>query len=434
MDIVAEFINSRHYRQALARLCRLANEKDSNDRPKLGTWENHYLRNNHQNVITDSLNHLYHLEKEGAVVPKFMIITKPLVWLQALDQFIFNEFNRATPDWLYDTRPIEDGSNRSYVLPVYRKSESSRGKKHTQFENISYWLRHHKVIPFEIGQKDFVIEVPAGYRDWLTDCFTEEDIRIAITHFQDSITPEIHYEADQLFFCKSVTDEETRLGTALQHIRDAKMKNAHILVMPELTITPTIRAAIINKLEQLFDEQGENHPMSVPIIILGSFHEKVKEGWRNHSVAVLGRDGTTLLECDKRFPVTFENPETSVAAKECIDCAPTPLTCAFTPIGLMAIAICKDLFDGDPAITLASLPLDWLLVPSMSNSLNPHKTATKTMFNTNGTIAAIANQEMPGNTRQVFGFFQYDREPQDCEGEHLAVISVTKDNLNPKKI
>lgn len=430
MDKVAEFINTRCYRQALARLCRLASEKDSDDRPKLGKWENHYLRNKHQGAVPECLRYLYALEKTGDTVPKFKIITKPLAWLQALDQFIFDVINRSTPDMLMDALPLDDGNYRSYVLPLYRMSKSGGGKKSTQFENISYWLKHHRVILLEAPQKVFVKEVQKGYRDWLTDCFDEEHTTIAIAHFQDDITPEICYEADQLFVCKSVTDEDTRVDTALQHITDAKKKNAHILVMPELTISPTIRSVIINQLEHLYEEQGESHPMSVPIIILGSFHEKVTGGWCNHSVAVLGRDGTVLFECDKRFPVTFEDPVTSIEAKEGIDCAPTPLTCVVTPIGLMAIAICKDLFDGDPAMTLASLPLDWILVPSMSNSLNPHKTVTRTLFNTKGTIAAIANQEMPGNVRPVFGFFQYDKEPQDCEGEHLAVISIKKEDSN----
>lgn len=117
--------------------------------------------------------------------------------------------------------------------------------------------------------------------------------------------------------------------------------------------------------------------MSVPLIILGSFHEQIESRWRNHAEAVLGLNGMHLFGCDKRKAVTFNN------CKEGIECSPTPLTCLFTPLGLMAI--CKDLFEAEPAAVLASLPLDWLLVPGMSDNLNPHKVSARTMHNTGGT-------------------------------------------------
>ena len=91
----------------------------------------------------------------------------------------------------------------------------------------------------------------------------------------------------------------------------------------------------------------------------------------------------------------------------------------------MAIAICKDLFEGEPAAVLASLPLDWLFVPSMSDTINPHKVSAKTMHNKGGTIVAVANQEMPVGTAYLPGFVHYDKEPVPCK-TGLTIISITK--------
>lgn len=159
--------------------------------------------------------------------------------------------------------------------------------------------------------------------------------------------------------------------------------------------------------------------MSIPFIVLGSFHEQVENRWRNHAEAVLGLDGTHLFGCDKRKSVTFNN------CKEGIESSPIPLTCLLTPLGLMAIAICKDLFEGEPAAVLASLPLDWLLVPSMSDTINPHKVSARTMHNKGGTIVAVANQEMPVGTASLPGFVHYDKEPVPCK-TGLTIISITK--------
>ena len=412
MEKVVEFINIESYRQALARLCRLAGYSTSDGRRVLDDWERSYKRNVH--AVKKAMDRL--VGNDAPVISDEEVRNDPLLWLEALDELCHREIS---PKGYFCNLRLDDGEGLIYLLPVYQKSVGAARRK--QFGNISCWLKHHRAVPLSNPQgiSVDVAGIPKGYMDWAAKQFAGESIRIAVVHFTDGIAPNISYKEPEHFVCDGLSDENKRLETALEHICHAKRQGAHILLMPELTITPAIRSKIVAELEQLNEGGDEDHVMSVPLIMLGSFHEQVENGWRNHADAVLGLDGTHLFGCDKRKSVTFNN------CKEGIECSPTPLACLFTPLGLMAMAICKDLFEGDPAAVLTSLPLDWLLVPSMSDNINPHKVSARTMHNTGGTIVAVANQEMPGGKGSVPGFVHYDKEPELCS-TGLTIVSIAK--------
>lgn len=412
MEKVAEFINTESYRQALARLCRLAGYSTSDGRRVLDDWERSYKRNVH--AVKKAMDRL--VGNDAPVISDEEVRSDPLLWLEALDELCHREIS---PKGYCSNLRLDDGDGLIYLLPVYQKSVGAARRK--QFGNISCWLKHHRAVPLSNPQgiSVDVAGIPKGYKDWVAKHFAGESIRIAVVHFTDGIAPDISYKVPEHFVCDGLSDENKRLETALEHICHAKRQGAHILLMPELTITPAIRSKIIAELERLNEGGDEDHLMSVPLIMLGSFHEQFENNWRNHADAVLGLDGTHLFGCDKRKSVTFNN------CKEGIECSPTPLTCLFTPLGLMAMAICKDLFEGEPAAVLASLPLDWLLVPSMSDNINPHKVSARTMHNTGGTIVAVANQEMPVGKGSVPGFVHYDKEPEPCS-TGLTIVSIAK--------
>ena len=412
MKNVAEFINTKSYRQALARLCRLADSPTPDGRRVLDDWERSHERSVH--AIGGATERL--VNEDAPVISDFELSKDPLLWLQVLDEYCYREIRSNS--YLYNIR-INDGYGLVYVLPINQKSGNAA--RRNQFGNISFWLKHHRVVPLTNPQgiPVDVAGVPKGYKDWVAQYLVGEIIRIAVVHFTDGIVPNILYKEPDHFVCDGISDENKRLATALEHIRQAKRQGAHILVMPELTITHALRFKIVAELERMNEGGDENHSMSIPFIVLGSFHEQVEDGWRNHAEAVLGLDGAHLFGCDKRKSVTFNN------CKEGIECSPMPLTCLFAPLGLMAIAICKDLFEEEPAAVLASLPLDWLLVPSMSDNINPHKMSARTMHNKGGTIVAVANQEMLDGSDAIPGFVHYDKEPEPCK-TGLTIVSIPK--------
>ena len=424
MKKVADFINLECYREALARLCRIAQWLTQDERLVLDDWENLHL------------NHFHSDEEKAHTIKKAMecfgndqftissdeIERDPLLWFQALDEHC----NRVyAPDSVKPHDKIDDGDGDSRVLPIY--PGSGGGKRREQYGNTAFWLKHHRVIPLNNLEKISksmsvaIAEIPQGYKDWAIRYMLGETVKIAIIHFADGIYPTNTDNDSQLLFFNDLSDEKIRLEKALECISAAKREGTHILVMPELTITPAIRLQIANKLDLLNEKDGDNHALSVAVIVLGSFHEQVDTGWRNHAEAILGLDGTHLFDCDKRRPVTFKN------CKEGIECATTPLTCLLTPLGLMAMAICKDMFDGKPAAALSSLSPDWLLVPSMSKKLSPQKAAAKQLHDTGGTVVAVANQEMPGIKGYEPGFVHHEK-CEDCTTDIAFVTVARKDN------
>lgn len=319
MDKVANFINNEYYREALARLCRIAQWITQDERLVLDDWENLHL------------NHFHSDEEKADTIKKAMecfgndkftissdeIERDPLLWFQALDEHCNRVF---APDSVKPHDNIDDGDGDSRVLPIY--PGSGGGKRREQYGNTAFWLRHNRVITLNnlqdvpASMSVAIAEIPQGYKDWAIQQLIGDTVKIAIIHFADGIYPTMTYNAPHLFVCNDLSDEAIRFEKALECISAAISEGTHILVMPELTITPFIRRQIANSLDLLNEKDGENQALSVTVIVLGSFHEQVDTGWRNHAEAILGLDGTLLFGCDKRRSVTFEK------GKEDIECAP----------------------------------------------------------------------------------------------------------------
>lgn len=415
MKKVAQFIQSASHRQALSRLCRLACQAAKDGRRILDNWENL-----HRAIPLALSEAIQRLDDDPQSIEAPEISADPLLWLGALDEHCRQEIS---PDSYLSGDAIDDGMGRSWVVPLY--PGQGGGARRKQYGNLAKWMEHHRVVPLDNpdGIPVAVTGLPQGYVDWTTQRTGTGAVEIAIMHFIDGVTTEVVDTAPAHFICPGLTDAKQRFDSALKCIADAKAAGMHILVMPELTITPDVRADLVEAIAARQSAEGEDHSLAVPIIVLGSFHEAAKDGFRNHATAVSGLDGTSLLECDKRKSVTIKRPGTAEERKEGITCAPTPITCLFTPLGLIAIAICKDLFETEPSNALASLPLDWMLVPSMSDSLTPHKGTAKTLHNTSGMVVVVANQEMPGSAEPRPGFVHHAEVVECDQGLHFVSVA-----------
>jgi hypothetical protein len=431
MDTVAKFINKGCFREALARLCRLALKlnPDKGHLQFIKDWEHHH--NDDPEILEAARERLAIIDEKRlpptAILTTEEITSDPILWLQAIDEHLKPISPGAYTNYLKKNYAvIHDGDGEAWVLP--NSFAGSFGRYGKQFENLYFRLKHHKII--QRGNPDsipVVVEgIPKGYHDWLSMAFEGSNFKIAIVHFEDTVTPEIEDREPSHFKCVRLSDEATRLSAVLNLIKQAKTDGIHVLVMPELTITSNLRDKITSEMLLKYKEYGENHELSVPIVVLGSFHEQSVKGWRNHSTGVLGLDGQTVFGADKRKSVTYSNKA------EFLEYA-MDFTCLSTPAGLMAITICKDLFDeGGPstATLLKDLPLDWLLVPSMSTNINPHKGKAKSLFDTLGTIVAVANQEMPGEPA-CNGFIHYETCRESREGLFcITVKRVRADSLS----
>jgi hypothetical protein len=409
MDKIAEFINTRCYRQALARLCRLAQEALPDGRRNLDDWELMYSPSPDKPLL-EILDH-----DLNETVTQSDIETDPLLWLQTIDELCHRIFG---PDSTSPHDTIDDGIGKSKVLRL--QPGFGGGSLTKQFGNLSYWLKHHRLIPLENihGIPVDLCEIPSGHKDWTASRFETTIFRIGIVHFTDSLKLDIRYTDKRFFICNGINDAEQRLAAALEHIRKAHEAEVHLLIMPEMTITVNMRTQISERMMELSLMDGEDHDLSVPLIVPGSFHEQCDSGWRNHAEALCGLDGVTLFGSDKRERVTFND------CGEMIESSPTPITCLATPIGVIGLTICRDLFAGSSSAVLHSLPLDWLLVPSMSDKLGPHKAAAKTLHDTRGTVIAVANQQMPDSVEFEQGFVHHKKYEKGEPG--LTIFTVEK--------
>ena len=409
MDKVAEFINTRCFRQALARLCRLAQEPLPDGRRNLDDWELMYSYSQ-VSFLLETLDH-----EQTETVTQSDIESDPLLWLQTIDELCHRVFG---PDSTAPHDSINDGFGKSKVLQLH--PGFGGGKLTGQFGNLYYWLKHHRVIPLDNihGIPVDLSDIPSGHKEWIASRFETELFRIGIVHFTDNLKLDICYTDNRFFICNGINDAEQRLAAALEHIRKAHETGVHLLIMPEMTITADMRTAISERMMDLSLMDGEDHDLSVPLIVPGSFHEQCDSRWRNHAEALCGLDGVTIFGSDKRERVTFND------CGEMIESSPTPITCLASPIGVIGMTICRDLFMGSSSSVLQSLPLDWLLVPSMSDKLGPHKAAAKMLHDTRGTVIAVANQQMPDSMKFDQGFV-YHHEVEDGE-PGLSIITVEK--------
>ena len=184
MKNVAEFINTKSYRQALARLCRLADSPTPDGRRVLDDWERSHERSVH--AIGGATERL--VNEDAPVISDFELSKDPLLWLQVLDEYCYREIRSNS--YLYNIR-INDGYGLVYVLPINQKSGNAA--RRNQFGNISFWLKHHRVVPLTNPQgiPVDVAGVPKGYKDWVAQYLVGEIIRIAVVHFTDGIVPNI---------------------------------------------------------------------------------------------------------------------------------------------------------------------------------------------------------------------------------------------------
>lgn len=417
MEKVAEFIAAESIRQALARLCRLALVPTPDGRLTLNDWENR-----HQTTRVDAARE--RLDDRESPPTAAEVYADPLVWLRALDEHIHATIS---PDAQFECMAMDDGIGRSWVVALDRPNPG--GALHRQFGNLAKWLDYVAVIAAENskGIPVSVQEIPRSHRDWTADSLASNFLKVAVVNFDDGVQTLVEPDGELCFTCNGLDDAEKRHLSALDFISKARAQGAQILVMPELTITEEIRDRLIDALRDAEEAaDGADHDFAIPIIVLGSFHEGAVGHRRNHTVAVSGFDGTPLVAGDKRRPVTFSDPSTGFERKETLNCSPTPITCLVTPIGIISLTICKDLFDGDPAEVLKSLPLSWLLVPSMSDKITPHENRAADLHKLNRTVVVVANQEMTGPKPPAPGFVQAQGLTRCCAGLKLIEVAGGK--------
>jgi hypothetical protein len=239
-------------------------------------------------------------------------------------------------------------------------------------------LRHHALIPARV-EVDPIRSYPVHVEHMRQGTIRCEEalargiVKVATTSFGDGARID--------FGGLSIPTAAERARKLSQAITGAAARGVDILVAPELTLPPTARAAVLRDLRW---GTGPELALLAP----GSFHEREAAGVFNRAVLVDGK-GNEL--CTHRKLTKFGELEGWLEEIELGD----EITVLVTPIGLVALAICKDFCDDHVGRVWEQLQPEWLLVPAYGRGASAHETAARRISRMAGTIVILAHEGDP---------------------------------------
>lgn len=239
-------------------------------------------------------------------------------------------------------------------------------------------LRYHALVPTQIeidAVRSYRVRIEP--RAWGADRWgpvrARGDVRVATTSFGDGAEIEWRDRA-----AVGVPTADERVRKLARAIEDAGRAGIDILVAPELTIPPATRDRLLTDLRWA---SGPELALLVP----GSFHERIGDRTVNRALLVDGK-GNVLSE-HKKLVMFGENDGwlESIALGE-------EIRVLVTPIGTIAIAICKDFCDYFVGRVWEQLQPEWLLVPAYGRGASAHEEAAGRVARMVGATIILAHE------------------------------------------
>lgn len=182
----------------------------------------------------------------------------------------------------------------------------------------------------------------------------------------DAIPPDpSQWEADGSWIAVRRGDAAVLDAATAATMAAAAEREADVVVLPELALGPSSLASLQDQLRR----SSRRHPA---LVVVGVTHEGSGAGPLVVNEAVLlDGDGRELLR--HRKLVAFSTMDGSAGlTEERLDPGHS-IGVLPTPVGNMAVLICKDLFADRPEAALRLGYVTWLLVPSLSRTTGPHR-------------------------------------------------------------
>ncbi|MBF0162573.1 MAG: hypothetical protein HQL88_09825 [Magnetococcales bacterium] len=294
----------------------------------------------------------------------------------------------------------------------------------TQSGNLAFWLRYHRILPASIrGYTIHIHPLDGKYARMLS----EKELRLFLGTFPDHCAPDWRKECKPYYVATTLRcfDPPTADALAVRAhsirtaLQEAQEVGAQVVLFPELAVCAEHRRTIVDWL------RAHKKPPFV-LVIPGSFHEDFGRPLqkpyteRRNRTSILNGAGQTILDQDKLIPIAVDNVLTAGASQQQQDGvvfegvgSANALHLLDTPIGLMAVAICRDLLQESSPITdlWEYVAPDWLLVPSMSPGISGHRAAAERLWRMYGTKVLVANQCLQGDFKKTEHGFVSPLEP-----------------------
>jgi len=412
VNTLQDCLNRRAYKQALVYLWEMANAGVDGGGTAFSThWKRNYERSSHEALVADLEDWLY------SGCPTDRDLNEPATvraLSSALDNLLSDQIANAPFTAFVNPVTSPNSNEQFWLLP--RRRAPGLGYLYNEPPGALYFFHpNHIILPVVARhlQQSIPIRITQAppVQTWPTA------LRAAIAAFDDDIALQQESRGSSVFFTGTV-DDPIRLQAARELIARAERENAHILLFPELTLSPDNQ----RQLRQELDERRRaGHPSKLLLIGLGSFHEiehsdQLGEICRNRATLVSGRDGRVLL-CQDKF-------QAASGANVIEDFQPAAdLNALLLPIGILAIAICKDLFDEQSNWLWPVLTPEWLLSPSMSNELERHQEKTADLWKRNRCVSVVANQPLTPGKPDCRGYIQQYKKPQSATTD-LHIVDI----------
>ena len=293
-----------------------------------------------------------------------------LLELESLDHvaWMFAGSARLAPAEL-----IRRGSRELYLIRLARERTPHAAR---QAGLIFTHLRYHALVPARVEcdpVRSYRVHVEPMRHGAIRceEALARGAVTVATTSFGD--------EARIDFEALSVPTEDERALKLTKAIADAAIRGVDLFVAPELTVPPSARAAVLRALRWATGPQ-------VALLVPGSFHEREDDDVFNRAILVDGK-GNELATHRKltRFGRLEEGWLESIALGD-------EITVIVTPIGTVAVAICKDFCDDHVGRVWEQIQPEWLLVPAYGRGASAHETAARRIARMVGTVTILAHE------------------------------------------
>jgi predicted amidohydrolase len=207
----------------------------------------------------------------------------------------------------------------------------------------------------------------------------------------------------ELFKVVELKDKEKRWKTIQKRMKEAVGSKSDIVVFPEMTICPELRARLQDYLL--------NSRTDISLVVAGSFHEVAQpiDSLYLNKCYVLNNKGTVEAEICKRIRSEMRGSATQGMIREDIKDG-DEISILLTPIGTINVSICADFNYWDKSVRdiLDEISSDVYLVPSMGDETNidSHKSrAIVITGDSSHTTVVVANEHpesLSGNKYKGF--------------------------------
>ncbi len=325
----------------------------------------------------------------------------PLAFLEALDIY-FSEYFHEHPNALR-TRIQFKGAG--YIIQQRVRRHIGIIRHEEQTGHLHPYLRRNSIIPENIEGISISIQKPRSIYFNKKNFLEKRNVKIYVGNFPDRVTPD--WSEDHLpdYLAKGLADKGKRWNGLLKSLNDAARQGADIVVFPELTVCPELRARVSTWLDD------NTHPFT--LILPGSFHQKLNGAFFNFA-ELLGHTGVAMLSHKKLTTFGEKGKREKISTGNRIEIMDTP-------IGLIGIPICLDFCEEDsPFNTLwEEVGVDWLLVPAFGgkSSVHAHKRRAGALNRAHGSIIVLSNQN-PESMDADHGFVYHDGADDEAKPEN----------------